>query len=1314
MFDNESIIFIIIGIVVLVLIYCIFSNTKVIEKLTDEDDDENAGIFDNLKSFFSIVLNMGKINSGTAALTCRPDSNGNIICREKGPLANSAGAELIVGHTILLPWPIKDTEYIIKGVVGGDPFSEFDSQFTQASDDGFFDVGKNNVKQMNTGKYCDPFKQKRMFKKFSNNLITKVILKKTYKTFREWFEDSTITKKSYNPRIIKFNSNNKLVEVDKSKKEIPLDSKTKVELEKLYDNKDFVYNGIEEPGYIQHKEFDMNMKKFNTQIFNVNDRKKLDITKLSAYLKTKPEYTNAKTHVSMGYKQILVNLDTKKDLQQTYYEVGVLSKDSEFTLSLTTINELLSQIRRNNRVPSEATMTKELKKIDAGAWNFDAEEKKKKIYEEILGIRKILEHEYLGVISKLYGTIYADYGAAMKPGGAAKITKIVTTEEQTVDYYNGRYNYKGKIPLAYEGKYISRMKRVNKNGKDGSLCYYHHYPKKTKCEIHMDKDKGGYLSESYKNTLKELRAAREEYKSCYWSCIGVWLNIQRLISNKESVEEEANEKGKCPPSTTDLLAPADEWCGPATLKKDKTTRGGYDQTKHATNEERKKNKDNDFATYNRAIYESRSNITGSEKKMSTPEIWEYDEEDRETKEYPGLQFFNKPIYFYVNDLRAYDIKMKNELHNILKMTNKTDAEKNEEKKNIEAYGYSYFPSNYSKRSDLITPTYLPRFPTAQFCYPYIYQVHEEKNKKTAERISTSVENHRKKYLKNQSKAKLLSHGLNYVFNSITYRTVTIGRKKSLVSMREPLLDDDINKIFKIEASDLQIQIDKIFWKDITGVTKEYDEKIKCKLTSKISDGQKFSVNPNCNSISRYKCKPCLIDPITISLVENYKKHTNKIVITKTDYKLLFKDDNFISDLFEANGKLIVNIDDHTNSLYKVLILNGEPFNSDKIKNTKLKFNVKKNYPISMCPNYIFDKSKEITDDRMSQILTDMQKGKNKVISNTKDYSDYSSFYRCYNDVLQGVDMNERKKIMPNINEIKPLVTTLSDYALSKGPPISCNILKNIPGVNQKTVSNEKTLFPSDDLIAAIGTSSYDECNEFIQYNCVYKKKLLGNCFTIKKNKYAHFKKNSPEAAAHIDEKYVKCTVRTKKERAADEGKSITYDNYVINDSTSLAKLREIAKEYKIKDSTNKNILLKSIKFLFFELRKQKILNSNKDNKLKLLLNVTAAKSALDKIKNASPSEKQLQAQITELLKNAGATEADKLIKEKQLEISLKQDKINEYQKIFDYASSQKTVNITNLDSTHVKNIANMKVPYYEERIMFHYDKCLDTIADYLP
>ena len=159
---------------------------------------------------------------------------------------------------------------------------------------------------------------------------------------------------------------------------------------------------------------------------------------------------------------------------------------------------------------------------------------------------------------------------------------------------------------------------------------------------------------------------------------------------------------------------------------------------------------------------------------------------------------------------------------------------------------------------------------------------------------------------------------------------------------------------------------------------------------------------------------------------------------------------------------------------------------------------------------------------------------------------------------------------------------------------------------------------------------------------------------------------------------------------------------------------EIAKEYKIKDSTNKNALLKSIKFLFFELQKQKILNSNKDKKLKLLLNVTAAKTALDKIKNASPSEKQLQTQITELLKNAGTTEADKRIKDKQLEISLKQDKINEYQKIFDYASSQKTVKITNLDSTHVKKIANMKVPYYEERIMFHYDKCLDTIADYLP
>ena len=241
MFDNETIVFIIIGIVVLVLIYCIISNTKVIEKLTDEDERESAGIFDNIKSLFSIILNLGKINSGTAALTCRPDSYGNIVCREKGPLANSAGAELIVGHTITLPWPEENTEYIIKGVVGGDPFSEFDSRFTQ-SDDGFFDVGKNSLKEMKTGKYCDPNRQKRMFKKFSNNLITKVILQKKNKTFREWFDDN-FKKNLHNGRKIQFNNNNKLVEVKGGNKEILLDTKTTLELEKSYDNKDFIYNG---------------------------------------------------------------------------------------------------------------------------------------------------------------------------------------------------------------------------------------------------------------------------------------------------------------------------------------------------------------------------------------------------------------------------------------------------------------------------------------------------------------------------------------------------------------------------------------------------------------------------------------------------------------------------------------------------------------------------------------------------------------------------------------------------------------------------------------------------------------------------------------------------------------------------------------------------------------------------------------------------------------------------------------------------------------------------------------------------------------
>ena len=45
--------------------------------------------------------------------------------------------------------------------------------------------------------------------------------------------------------------------------------------------------------------------------------------------------------------------------------------------------------------------------------------------------------EYLGVISKLYGTIYADHGAKMTRSTGTDITSIKTTELYTQFSYGG-------------------------------------------------------------------------------------------------------------------------------------------------------------------------------------------------------------------------------------------------------------------------------------------------------------------------------------------------------------------------------------------------------------------------------------------------------------------------------------------------------------------------------------------------------------------------------------------------------------------------------------------------------------------------------------------------------------------------------------------------------------------------------------------------------------------------------------------------------------------------------------------------------------
>jgi hypothetical protein len=1399
MFDNETIVFIIIGVVVLVLIYCIFSNTKVIEKLTEEEQLENGGLLDNLKSIFSIVLNLGKLNTGTSALTCKAGPDGNIVCREKGPLANSAGAELIVGQTIKLPWPdaANPTEYIIQGVVGGNPFDEFKMNYSKYTKSSFFST-ENELKKIDTGDYCDPYKQKRMFKKFVNNLITKVILKRKYKSFKEWFKVDKGN--SYNSKNFIFNAKNKLVEVDKDKKEILIDIKTKIEIEKLYDNKDFVYNGKEAPGYIQKEEIEMNLKKFGNSIF-VKDSKTLNKNKLLAYLKTKPEYKNTKTakYKNMGYEKIISNLTNNKDLQQTYYEAGVLSKDSEFILSLRNIEDLMKDffpisddkkisenlryhrnIYRNNKTIKTGLEISKLKKIEE-----DIKKKKKEIKE-------ILQMEYLGVISKLYGTIYADYGAIVTYTGKGKIQ---TTEEQD----SKKYNIHGSSK-------VSRMKRVQKDGKDGSLCYYHHYSKPDWCENYIEqikkntagkkalnllsqkKDKikiqkfntiinkiesknnkvplcnnksvktlydslwqaGGFGETDpddcgdWKRTRRSALVSGCSKSDAFWApsrCLQKpWISIppkglkqykqqsSHPLPGRSTTNWDKNQlglhlssyrraitllnaknefKGALTPDiflncTRASLIDVNEWCGPAALISGKK-RTAANSRNHTTIEKRERNSNNKFAINTREIYSSRRiKRQGDASDLTVPQIYEYDEEERETKKYEGLDYFYKPIYFFVNDLRAYDIKMKKKLKERLEKKSKYTG--SIQKQNIEAYGYSYFPSDYSIEKQLVT-TNLPSFPTALFCFPYIYQVHSEKNKVEKKLISTNTTAERAKYLKEQKKAQILSHGLNYALHSVTYRTAMIksdgSMKKRLISFEEPMLDNEIGTPFIIEASELQIQIDEIFWNDIDGISEEYDKRIGCKLTGKNSDG--ITENKNCSK-KPDKCKFCYLDtPISVSLVEDYIKNTNKIVITEVDYKKLFIDNKFLSDLFETNGKLIVNVDDHTDPNNKMLIFDDPLFSSNKGKGTKLSFNVKNNYPISMCPDYIVNHKKNtgISEKDMDRMFNEMKSGmkdkSNKPIEITDaNYRKYLTFYNCYKGVMESIDNDEKREIMSDINEIDPLIDRLTDYAFKKGQSntntrSSCNYIKRLPGVSQ-TIMNDKTLYPNEDLIDAIGTTAYDKCNDFINYDCKGSFKTVCKGKKLYTDRKTGFKVTNPDAVEHLNETTGDCTYRTKTEIAKKNPKT--------------------------------------------ELDKQKIMNKNRDEKIELLLDSKKAQAELKKLKSKllilKKDEGKKRTIVDNFAKKAN-TDAEGDDKQKKqalidaakatvehdkakINLQMRQEKIEEYESILKYAKKQEKNQNTklNLDRNHIKTIANMKTPYYEEQIMYNYDKCVDGIADYLP
>jgi hypothetical protein len=248
------------------------------------------------------------------------------------------------------------------------------------------------------------------------------------------------------------------------------------------------------------------------------------------------------------------------------------------------------------------------------------------------------------------------------------------------------------------------------------------------------------------------------------------------------------------PETGYMLPPVSDWCGPSTKSKGTKDISTYN---HTTRKRLKEN--NEFTLEDRNIYDHRkdyrfgtvtneirknldhtnakansegSNFTcsketfgydnsGKDEDLRVPAgkpykrwvygAWtgrakdirpihklDYLEDDVESADsgYSGLKYFHKPIYFYIPELKKYDIEMKNKLiehknfqkgllkstPNLLTHPNKTKNLK--EFQNILAYGYSYFPPMYNKYSSLSggdDDNSVPNFPTVQFCYPYIKQ-----------------------------------------------------------------------------------------------------------------------------------------------------------------------------------------------------------------------------------------------------------------------------------------------------------------------------------------------------------------------------------------------------------------------------------------------------------------------------------------------------------------------------------------------------------------------------------------------------------------
>jgi hypothetical protein len=288
---------------------------------------------------------------------------------------------------------------------------------------------------------------------------------------------------------------------------------------------------------------------------------------------------------------------------------------------------------------------------------------------------------------------------------------------------------------------------------------------------------------------------------------------------------------------------------------------------------------------------------------------------------------------------------------------------------------------------------------------------------------------------------LLTSNLNYEFGYITPHTKnpdtgTIeGGEEILLNIIEPTI-----------LNQLQLSLDESYWNKELMSDENYNKKIGCKLKEK-------TTYDNCKVGDQINCDYCIVKTFTLSDMKG-KKNNNYIIISKNDIVKLKKwpSLNKIAETRVGSKVFISELWSFTDNKEKYTITNIDETQYILYLDKSLKNDIKKATFVSDRYNSDTCIKRPMDSTELNRISAQfgLFKGGN-TNGNIKPIGDYEkpedewakqmAVYKCYNKVKQDVSSEDQRDII-SVNNSKPIINSITQYAISKDRYDNCRYVTN--------------------------------------------------------------------------------------------------------------------------------------------------------------------------------------------------------------------------------------------------------------------------------